>query len=63
MPNIIVVSLTNLLLLIYMMGKIWSKVLPRRSMVEGTQFAVLGPVLDFINHGDFRIKEVSVCFL
>lgn len=32
-------------------------------MVEGTQFAVLGPVLDFINHGDFRIKEHAIGIL
>jgi len=63
MPKTIVVSMTNLLLLIYLTGKIWSKVLPRRSRVEGTQLAVLGPLLELINHGDFRIKEVSICFV
>jgi len=46
------------MLLIYITGKTWSKVLPRRSMVDGTRFAVLGPLLEFINHGEFRIKEV-----
>lgn len=63
MPKTIVVSMTNLLLLIYLTGKIWSKVLPRRSRVEGTQLAVLGPLLELINHGDFRIKEHAIGML
>ncbi|KAL4072359.1 OPT oligopeptide transporter protein-domain-containing protein [Scleroderma yunnanense] len=54
---------TYCLLLIYIMGITWSRVLPRRSHVEGTKFAVLGPVLGFINHGDFRIKEHFVATL
>ena len=47
-----------LLLLIYIVGVAWSKILPRRESVEGTWYANLGPVLGFINPGEFRIKEV-----
>ena len=37
----------------------WSVVLPRGSSVAGTRFERLAPVLDFINPGEFRLKEVS----
>ncbi|KAL4079725.1 oligopeptide transporter [Scleroderma citrinum] len=46
-PHMITVSLTNLLLLIYLMG-------------NTTRFSALGPVLEFINHGEFRIKEHAI---
>lgn len=52
-------STVFLLLLIYSVGVAWSKILPRRGLVEGTRFGKFGPVLEFINPGEFRIKEVS----
>lgn len=60
MPDLIYISSINLMLLIYIMGMTWSKALPRRSMVNGTRFAVLGPLLEIINHGEFRIKEHAI---
>ena len=57
------VSTVFLLLIIYMVGIVWAKYLPRASWVEGTRFAGLAPVLQFINPGEFRIKEVSPPFL
>lgn len=63
MPDLIYISSINLMLLIYIMGMTWSKALPRRSMVNGTRFAVLGPLLEIINHGEFRIKEVCSAWI
>ncbi|KAL4072390.1 OPT oligopeptide transporter protein-domain-containing protein [Scleroderma yunnanense] len=37
-----------------------TQVLPQRSMVKRTRFSALGPVLEFINHGEFRIKEHAI---
>ena len=49
-----------LLLIIYLFGWVWSTFLPKRSLVNGTRFERLGPILDFINPGKFRIKEVHL---
>ena len=43
----------------YTRSALWAKYLPRASWVESTRFAGLAPVLQFINPGEFRIKEVS----
>ncbi|RPD55663.1 oligopeptide transporter [Lentinus tigrinus ALCF2SS1-7] len=51
------VSTVFLLLLIYSVGIAWAKYLPRKELVEGTRFARLAGVIDFINPGEFRIKE------
>ena len=51
-----------LLLIIYSLGIFWSKFLPDHSLVEGTRFERLGPVLDFVNPGVFRLKEVGLSF-
>ncbi|KAF8464965.1 oligopeptide transporter [Russula ochroleuca] len=51
------VSTVFLLLIIYTLGVFWSTFLPKRSWVEGTRFEWLGPALDFINPGAFRLKE------
>ena len=53
------VSTVFLLLIIYTVGTVWAKYLPRASWVESTRFAGLAPVLQFINPGEFRIKEVN----
>ena len=58
-PIQVSVSSVFLLLLIHSVGVVWSKVLPRRESVERTVYAKFGPVLGFINPGEFRIKEVS----
>ena len=52
-------STVFLLLLIYTVGKGWALYLPKASWVEGTRFAGLAPILNFVNPGPFRIKEVS----
>ncbi|KAL4079665.1 OPT oligopeptide transporter protein-domain-containing protein [Scleroderma citrinum] len=57
-PAALSVSTVFLLLLIHSVGLAWSRVLPRRSSVEGTRYAILGPYLEFINHSEFRIKEI-----
>ncbi|KAL4079664.1 OPT oligopeptide transporter protein-domain-containing protein [Scleroderma citrinum] len=57
------VSTVFLLLLIHSMGLTWSRVLPRRSSVEGTRYVKLGPFLEFINPGEFRIKEHVIATL
>ena len=49
-----------LLLVIYSLGRVWSTLLPKRSLVNGTRFEWLGPVLHIINPGKFRIKEVHL---
>ncbi|KAH9173341.1 oligopeptide transporter [Lactarius sanguifluus] len=51
------ISTVFLLLLIYLLGKLWSTFFPRHSWVEGTRFEWLGPTLHFINPGQFRLKE------
>ncbi|KAI6040852.1 OPT oligopeptide transporter protein-domain-containing protein [Pisolithus marmoratus] len=45
-----------LLLLVYSWGLAWAKFIPRRSSVEGTRLEKLGPILEFLNPGEFRIK-------
>lgn len=57
------VSTVFLLLLSYSVGVAWSKVLPRREFVEGTRFSKFGPVIEFINPGEFRIKEHVIATL
>ena len=57
-PIQIPISSIFLLLLIYGVGVAWSKVLPRCESVERTWYAKLGPILRFVNPGEFRIKEV-----
>ncbi len=53
------VSTVFLLLLIYTVGLAWAKYLPRKEWVEGTRFERLAGAIDFINPGEFRIKEVQ----
>ncbi|OCH87394.1 oligopeptide transporter [Obba rivulosa] len=57
------VSTVFLLLLIYSVGRVWATFLPRGSSVEGTRFSRLAPVLEFINPGEFRIKEHVIASL
>ncbi|KIK93983.1 hypothetical protein PAXRUDRAFT_143839 [Paxillus rubicundulus Ve08.2h10] len=56
-PIQVLVSTVFLLLLIYTAGLTWAKFLPQRSLVEGTRFERLGPIFEFINPGEFKIKE------
>ncbi|KAH7887105.1 OPT oligopeptide transporter protein-domain-containing protein [Phlebopus sp. FC_14] len=56
-PLQVSVSTVFLLLLIYSLGMAWAKFLPRRSWVEGTWLEILGPLAEFVNPGEFRIKE------
>ncbi|KAH9062284.1 OPT oligopeptide transporter protein-domain-containing protein [Lactarius vividus] len=51
------ISSVFLLLVIYSMGVFWSTFFPRRSWVKDTRFEWLGPTLQFINPGEFRLKE------
>ncbi|KAI0041222.1 OPT superfamily oligopeptide transporter [Auriscalpium vulgare] len=51
------ISTVFLLLIIYSFGVAWATFLPRRAWVEGTRFAALGPVFEFINPGEFKLKE------
>ncbi|KAH7929974.1 OPT superfamily oligopeptide transporter [Leucogyrophana mollusca] len=62
-PIQVSVSTVFLLLLIYTIGVAWAKFLPRRSWVEGTRLQALGPVIEFINPGEFRIKEHVIASL
>ncbi|OSX63951.1 hypothetical protein POSPLADRAFT_1138543 [Postia placenta MAD-698-R-SB12] len=62
-PVQVTVSTVFLLLLIYSVGMAWAKFLPRGSLVEGTRFAPLKPILDFVNPGEFRIKEHVIASL
>jgi len=54
----VAVSTVFLLLIIYTFGNAWAKCLPRRTLVEGTAFEILAPILDFVNPGAFTLKEV-----
>jgi hypothetical protein len=56
------VSTIFLLLLIYTTGNVWATVLPRRSWAVGTRYEFLAPVLEFINPGQFSLKEVRIMF-
>ena len=60
-PVQVTVSTVFLLLLIYTVGNAWAVLLPRASSVEGTRLARLAPVLEFVNPGEFRLKEVRLC--
>ncbi|KAI0265053.1 oligopeptide transporter [Gloeopeniophorella convolvens] len=51
------ISTVFLLLIIYSFGVFWSTFFPKRSWVENTRYQWLGPTLDFINPGEFRLKE------
>ncbi|KIP08832.1 hypothetical protein PHLGIDRAFT_23337 [Phlebiopsis gigantea 11061_1 CR5-6] len=62
-PVQVSVSTVFLLLLIYTIGNAWAAFLPRASWVEGTRFARLAPVFEFINPGEFRLKEHVVASL
>lgn len=62
-PVQVPVSTVFLLLSVYSAGLAWSKVLPRRESVERTRFAKFGPLLEFINPGEFRIKEHVIATL
>lgn len=62
-PVQVSVSTVFLLLLIYSVGLAWAKFIPRRSSVEGTRFERLGPILEFFNPGDFKIKEHAIATL
>lgn len=53
------VSTVFLLLLIYTAGNAWAKLLPQETLVIGTRFERLAPILRFINHGPFTLKEVN----
>lgn len=57
-PVTVSVSTVFLLLLVYSTGVAWANVLPRGSSVRGTRLARFAPVLDFVNPGEFKIKEV-----
>ncbi|TFK71695.1 oligopeptide transporter [Pluteus cervinus] len=57
------VSNVFLLLLVYTAGNIWAKVLPRRSLTDGTRFEWLSGLIHFINPGDFRMKEHVIASL
>ncbi|KAI0068493.1 OPT superfamily oligopeptide transporter [Artomyces pyxidatus] len=51
------ISTVFLLLIIYSFGVFWATFFPKRSWVEGTRFARFGNVFEFINPGEFRLKE------
>jgi hypothetical protein len=56
-PASVTVGGVFLLLLIWSCGTAWAFLLPRRSWVDGTRFARFASVVEFINPGEFRIKE------
>nr|AGA20378.1 oligopeptide transporter 7 [Phanerodontia chrysosporium] len=62
-PLQVTVSTVFLLLLVYSAGNAWATFLPRASRVEGTRCARLAPVINFINPGDFRLKEHVIASL
>ncbi|EMD38929.1 hypothetical protein CERSUDRAFT_112637 [Gelatoporia subvermispora B] len=62
-PVQMTVSTVFLLLLIYSVGRAWAAFMPRGSTVGGTRFSRLAPVLEFINPGEFRIKEHVIASL
>ncbi|KAI6006134.1 OPT oligopeptide transporter protein-domain-containing protein [Pisolithus albus] len=62
-PIQVSVSTVFLLLLSHSVGLAWAKFVPRRSSVEGTRFERLGPILDFFNPGEFKIKEHVIATL
>ncbi|KAI6040850.1 OPT oligopeptide transporter protein-domain-containing protein, partial [Pisolithus marmoratus] len=62
-PVQVSVSTVFLLLLIYSWGLAWAKFIPRRSSVEGTRFEKLGPILEFLNPSEFKIKEHVIATL
>ncbi|KAH8093910.1 OPT oligopeptide transporter protein-domain-containing protein [Cristinia sonorae] len=62
-PVEVSVSTVFLLLLIYSIGILWAKCLPTASIVEGTRFAKLAPVIHFINPGPFGLKEHTISAL
>ena len=52
------VSTVFLLLIIYTLGNAWATCFPKRTLVEGTRFSKLAPLLGFVNPGPFTLKEV-----
>ena len=56
------ISTVFLLLIIYSFGILWAAVLPKASLVEGTRWAHLAPIIKFINPGPFGLKEVRRVF-
>ncbi|KAF8888579.1 oligopeptide transporter [Infundibulicybe gibba] len=62
-PVQMVVSTVFLLLLTYSVGNAWAKFLPRRAWVVGTRFEFLASTLQFINPGEFSLKEHVVASL
>nr|AGA20377.1 oligopeptide transporter 6 [Phanerodontia chrysosporium] len=62
-PLQVTVSTVFLLLLIYSIGNLWATFLPRAAWVGNTRFARLAPVLEFINPGEFRLKEHVIASL
>jgi hypothetical protein len=45
-------------LVIWTFGRAWELVVPTGARIRGTRLGALAPILDFINPGTFRIKEV-----
>ncbi|KIJ51867.1 hypothetical protein M422DRAFT_244244 [Sphaerobolus stellatus SS14] len=63
-PINVTVSPIFLLLLIFSIGKLWARILPRRSTFEGRPLLNrLAPIAEFINPGDFGLKEHVVATL
>ncbi|EGO04039.1 hypothetical protein SERLA73DRAFT_102396 [Serpula lacrymans var. lacrymans S7.3] len=62
-PVQLTISPVFLLVLVYSVGLAWAKILPRRSTVQNTRLAWLASTFDFINPGDFKIKEHVVSAL
>ncbi|TFK71693.1 oligopeptide transporter [Pluteus cervinus] len=62
-PVQVTVSNVFLMLLLYTSGNLWAKFLPRRTWVEGTRLHFLGGIVDFINPGDFGLKEHVIATL
>jgi hypothetical protein len=60
-PLQVSVSTVFMLLLIYTFGVAWATILPQQSWTERTRFQRFGPLVHFINPGEFRLKEVYIC--
>lgn len=56
------VSTVFLLLFTYTVGNAWAKFLPTKASVTGTRLEFLGPVIGFVNPGEFSLKEVRCVF-
>ncbi|KAF9242072.1 OPT oligopeptide transporter protein-domain-containing protein [Melanogaster broomeanus] len=62
-PTQVSVSTVFLLLLVYSVGVAWAKFIPHRSWVQGTRFEMFGPIIEFVNPGEFGIKEHVIASL